>query len=177
MAGLYSQNFIRAVNFVLGEEGLDRLSLEKSDKGNWTGGVVGAGELKGTKWGISAASYPQLDIAALTRESAVAIYYKDFWCPLRGDQMGPRIGQCVLDCAVNQGLPTAVRLLQQALTLPADGEMGPVTISAVKTLDQDILIVAFLRERALRYAQSKQLATYGKGWFARLFDLCQASSR
>ena len=41
------------------EEGT--LSLDPTDTGNWTGGAVGRGTLVGTKYGISAASYPTLE--------------------------------------------------------------------------------------------------------------------
>ncbi|MFC0406768.1 hypothetical protein [Roseomonas elaeocarpi] len=34
------------------------LSMVSTDPGNWTGGQVGKGKLKGTKYGIAAASYP-----------------------------------------------------------------------------------------------------------------------
>ena len=44
------------------------------DRGNWTGGTVGQGKLRGTKYGISAAAFPTLDIANLTLDAAKAIY-------------------------------------------------------------------------------------------------------
>ena len=168
MASLYSQQFMRAINFVLAKEGLDRLSLDPKDNGNWTGGVAGKGELKGTKWGISAAAFPQLDIPNLSRESAVAIYYRNYWCPMRGDDLPPRLAICVLDSDVNQGVEAAVKMLQTDVGVQADGAMGPLTIAAVRSQEQDDTIVAFLAERALRYAQSKQLATYCKGWMRRV---------
>jgi lysozyme family protein len=45
------------------------------DPGNWTGGKVGKGILKGTKYGIAAASFPNLDIANLTKEQAAVVQY------------------------------------------------------------------------------------------------------
>jgi len=50
----------------------------------------------GTKFGISKRSYPLLDIAHLTRDDAVKIYYRDFWMkggidnvkPFPGDESG-----------------------------------------------------------------------------------------
>jgi len=64
--------FRRALSFVLKEEG--GLSLDRYDSGNWTGGRVGVGALKGTKYGIATSSYPDLDIRRLTVEQAGAIY-------------------------------------------------------------------------------------------------------
>jgi hypothetical protein len=34
------------------------LSMDERDPGNWTGGAIGKGELRGTKYGISAQTYP-----------------------------------------------------------------------------------------------------------------------
>ena len=49
------------------------------DKGNWTSGKIGVGVLMGTKFGISAARYPFLDIKNLTLAEAKDIYFDDFW--------------------------------------------------------------------------------------------------
>ena len=69
--------FEQALAVVLGHEG--GFCAERSDPGNWTGGAVGCGELRGTKFGISAAAYPAEDIANLTPEAAAAIYRRDYW--------------------------------------------------------------------------------------------------
>src|SRR5690554_3598272 len=53
---------------LIGHEG--KFTDVRGDRGNWTSGRVGAGELKGTKYGISAMSYPHLDIKAITLEQA-----------------------------------------------------------------------------------------------------------
>lgn len=179
MPGMYSQQYIRAVNFTLDPtiEGAGKVSTDKSDPGNWTGGAVGKGDFKGTKWGISAAQYPQLDIPSLTRESAVAIYYRDFWCQIRGDQLPPRVAMCVFDSAVNQGPGTAVKLLQAALRIPTDGEMGPQTIAAARSMDQDTLIPVLLARRAKRYTLTQGFDRDGDGWLTRCFTLCAAASR
>jgi lysozyme family protein len=176
---IYSQAFIRAVNFVLDPtiEGAGKLSMDPKDPGNWTGGAQGKGDLRGTKWGISAKSYPALDIASLSREQAVALYNKDFWAVIGGDDLPPRAALAVFDSAVNQGVDAAVRLLQVALGIVVDGELGPQTRAAARNLEQDKLINYFLAQRALRYTQSKDFGVYGKGWMRRLFSLCAEASR
>ena len=70
-----------------------------------------------------------------------------------------------------------MKMLQTSLGVQADGQMGPITVSAAKSKEQDDTIVYFLAERALRYAQSKQLATYGKGWMRRVMSACMEASR
>ena len=48
---------------------------------------MGKGIRKGTKFGISAMSYPSLNIKQLTIEQAKDIYYRDFWLKLGGDKV------------------------------------------------------------------------------------------
>lgn len=94
--------FERAVAFVLRWEG--GFSQVRSDPGNWTGGKVGEGELRGTKFGISAAAYPKLDIVNLTMEAAKAIYRRDYWNLLGLDRVqDPDYALVVFDSAVQHG--------------------------------------------------------------------------
>jgi lysozyme family protein len=73
--------FPRAFAALIGPEG--DYSAVREDPGNWTGGAVGHGLRRGTKYGISAASFPTLDIQGLTLEQARAIYRALYW-----DRMG-----------------------------------------------------------------------------------------
>lgn len=59
------------------------------DPGNWTGDAVGCGVLRGTKFGISAASFPSLAIADLTLDQAQAIYLAEYWTPLAASLLPP----------------------------------------------------------------------------------------
>ena len=72
------------------------------DRGNWTSGQIDVGELRGTKFGISAMTYPDVDIENLTREEAASIYARDFW-PLVPDDLPPDARWFAFDCAVHHG--------------------------------------------------------------------------
>lgn len=54
-----------------------------------------------TQWGISKRSYPKLNIQALTRPDAVAIYRRDFWQRVGGDQLPKAFAFQALDAAVS----------------------------------------------------------------------------
>lgn len=82
-------NFDHCFAFTVGSEG--GYTSDSADKGNWTGGAVGAGVLKGTKYGISAAEYPTLDIANLTQADAETIYRKDYWPGIRAPRCPCRL--------------------------------------------------------------------------------------
>lgn len=91
------------------------LSKNSRDPGNWTTGQIGHGELKGTKYGISAASYPDEDIANLTVEQAKAIYRRDFWQKMGCDGMTRRLAVLVFDAAVQHSPEVAAEWLHTPL--------------------------------------------------------------
>jgi lysozyme family protein len=164
-------SFKRAIARVLGHE--DRYSDDPADPGNWTGGRVGAGQLKGTKWGISAAAYPHLDIRNLSREDAIAIYKRDYWDRCRCDEWPEPVGEAVFDMAVNQGQGTAIRCLQRAAGVTADGIVGPKTRAAVKQADPDDLLLDFFAWHAIDYAEIARenpanWEEHNLGWMRRL---------
>ena len=143
------------------------------DRGNWTGGAVGQGKLRGTKYGISAAAFPTLDIENLTLDTAKAIYRANYWDKISGDEMPGPIAQVVFDCAVNQGTEAAAEILQYALRIDADGIIGPQTIAAAQqhSSDPSGIVIEIGAQRAYRYAMSQGVQDYGLGWMRRVFQV------
>lgn len=84
-----------------------------NDRGNWTGGEPGVGVNKGTKYGITAMTYPHLDIKNLTLNDAKAIYKRDFWDAIAGDRLYPALALVAFDTAVNSGVGKAKQFLNQ----------------------------------------------------------------
>jgi lysozyme family protein len=123
--------FDQCFAITVGIEGA-RLSTDPNDRGNWTTGVVGKGVCKGSKFGISAESHPDLDIANLTQDAAKALYRADEWARIRGDDLPPPMACLAFDAAVNNGDGRAERWLQSAAGAHVDGQVGDLTIAAVK---------------------------------------------
>ena len=140
----------------------------RGDRGNWTGGRVGVGELKGTKFGISAMSYPDVDIFNLTREQAKEIYYYDFWLLFDIDLMPSPIRFQLFDAAVNHGWNNTAKILQRALSVPVDGIVGPLTYNAAKTINAHTLQLKFIAERIKFFTKIKTFDEFGKGWMIRM---------
>lgn len=164
-----AMNWERAAEEILGHEG--GLSLDRNDPGNWTGRRVGNGTLKGTKYGISAASYPWEDIKNLTLERARALYRRDYWSEVSGDALPSGIDLVVFDLAVNGGVGRAKAMLQRALVVPVDGKIGPVTLYAAENTDPALVID---RICDARLAEMKTFATwprFGKGWTTRVNNI------
>jgi lysozyme family protein len=162
-------NFDRAFDIVVNQEG--GLSMNPKDPGNWTGGKVNVGTLKGTKYGIAAASYPTLDILNLTIDQAKAIYKANYWDRVAGDQLPYEIGLPVFDAAINEGVRQAVLQLQVAAGVSPDGVMGPATLSAVMRIDQDKLLIAFMTQEFNFKTHLKIWLTFGLGWLRRGFTI------
>lgn len=165
--------FEKSFAFVLGAEG--SWSGDPNDKGNWTGGKVLDGELRGTKYGISAAAYPDLDIANLTLIDAEAIYRTDYWAKIRGDELPPLLAMFAFDCAVNQGPSIAIRLLQDTFGTKADGIFGKRTMAAIQAAPVEQPALDFMARRAVAYVEMDAWLDYGHGWMARLFRLTAAA--
>ncbi len=80
---------------------------------NWEGGYVSDPDDPGgeTNMGISKRSYPTLDIKHLTRDDAVAIYYRDFWQKYKLDSIpDPAIRAKVFNMGVLMGMKSALML-------------------------------------------------------------------
>jgi len=143
-------------------------SDDSRDPGNWTGGRIGVGGLKGTKFGIAANTYPDLDIKSLTLDQAKAIYYRDWWLKIGADELDPAIVFQVWDFAVNAGMGTAKRALQRAVGVADDGKVGPLTLAAVKAMSVTDVLLRFNAQRLRFYTSLSSWPTYGKGWARRV---------
>ncbi len=145
--------FNRAVDFVLKYEG--GYVNDPNDPG---------GE---TNFGISKAAYPALNIATLTREVAIEIYREDYWLKCRCEEMPAELATVLFDSAVNQGPSAAVKCLQKALGITADGVIGSQTINKANTCIVLEVLPELVAQRAVRYAGTGQ-DNYYLGWFRRL---------
>ena len=162
-------NFDRAFELLIGHEG--GYTNNPNDNGNWTGGQKGKGVLKGTKYGIAANTYPNLDIKNLTLPQAKEIYRRDFWGKVRCDDLPVQLRFQIFDMAVNSGNKRAVMLLQAALGFTGknvDGIFGQNTLNAVHQADGNALVLCFSAERLDFYTGLSSWVNFGKGWTRRV---------
>ena len=146
--------FDRCVELILSDRIEGGLSMDRDDKGNWTGGAVGRGALRGTNFGISAAAYPNLDIKGLTRAKAIAIYKKDYWDAFGCAKLEPPLALVVFDAAVQHN-PIAVRRIFKETAGLAGEER----------------ILDFQARRGVYYAGLPTFQKYGRGWMRRLLTI------
>lgn len=158
--------FEQAFDRLIGHEG--KFTDDKNDRGNWTTGIIGKGILKGTKYGISAMTYPDFDIKNLTLNQAKEIYKRDWWDKLNADNLDPAIVFQVWDFAINAGMGTAKRKLQKSVGMAEDGIIGPLTIKAIQKADLNDVLMKFNAERLNHYTSLSTWPRYGKGWTLRI---------
>ena len=164
----YSVPFIHAVAYILAAEG-----------GYVNDPVDRGGE---TNFGISKRSYPNINIAALTKEAATDIYYRDYWLKAKCDQLPPGVSLMVFDGIVQHGSKPAIQQLQRAIGVDDDGAIGPKTLSkvdaAMTLLGPTLLCQRILTQRGRTYARivanNPTQFKFINGWFNRLDSLMQA---
>ena len=152
--GLTVSPFARAFAIVIGHEG--GFVDDPRDPGG------------ATKYGISQRQYPDLDIRNLTLAQAQQLYFRDYWLPMRGDDLPEAIAIEVFDAAVNHGVRQAGRLMQRALRVADDGYIGPVTIAAARSVDPARFLARFNGERLMFYTDLATWPHHGRGWARRV---------
>lgn len=145
----------------------------------WEGGWVDDDQDPGgeTKYGISKRSYPDIDIASLTREQAKKIYRRDYWLAARCDQLPEPLALVHFDCAVNQGIGRAAMFLQGAVGAAQDGVIGPATLAAVRDADMASAVTEYCARRGRHYGNLSTFSRFGLGWMRRLFDVHKEALR
>ncbi|MCX5497307.1 hypothetical protein OSH11_21600 [Kaistia dalseonensis] len=161
-----ASNFPACLKITLGQEG--GYSINRADPGNWTGGKVGKGQLKGTLNGIAASSHPDLDIKNLSEAQVASIYEVEYWRPIRGNDLPAGVDLSTFDFAVNSGISRGAKALQKAAGVTADGRIGPATIAAV-VAKSPVAMVTAINDTRLGFLQGlTNWKTFGKGWGARV---------
>lgn len=150
---------------VIGHEG--KFTLNRKDPGNWTGGKCKKGELKGSKFGLSAATYPNLDIRNLTVEDAKREYYQ-FFLSAKLSKFNLAMQYQIFDAAFNHGFKWAAKILQRSLEVEDDGFIGKNTMLALSKQNINDQLFLFLAQRTLFYTDLVHFDEFGRGWTRRI---------
>ncbi|MET3926174.1 glycoside hydrolase family 108 protein [Devosia sp. 2618] len=111
-------------------------------------------------------------VRALQRAEAARIYRASYWERSKAGQMPAGLDLALFDFAVNSGPDRAIRALQAELGVVADGQVGPLTLDAIKTYagrkGLGALIVALCDRRMSFLKRLSTFTTFGKGWTSRV---------
>lgn len=165
-------NFEEAITFVLRNEDPHLSGVVTEDSGGRT------------RFGIAERFHPELgdefynSPAEAALEAARAIYRRQYWEAIRGDEIrDQKVATKLLDMAVNMGVRQAIVLCQRAVNsiierfIAEDGVLGTQTLANLNASDPSLLL-ARLREACGTFYQ--HLATvrpeaqqYLRGWMTR----------
>ena len=128
-----------------------------------------------TNWGVTikvarANGYlgPMRDLPV---DVAKNIYRKDYWIPIRADELPPKLRYPAFDAAVNSGVRQSVIWLQRACGASADGIFGPATLRALRAADEDEMFLKMLSARLRFMSDLSSWPAFGRGWARRIADL------
>jgi lysozyme family protein len=115
------------------------------------------------------------EVMTLSAEEAASIYRKSYWDAVKADELPSGLDLVVFDAAVNSGPARAVRWLQQALGLAADGVMGARTLAAARARDAPALIASYSQSRLGFLQRLSTWRAFGRGWGRRVREVERAA--
>lgn len=113
------------------------------------------------------------DVRNLDEAEARAIYRQNYWIAPGFDALGlpPLAQEMLFDAGVNHGPKNAVKQLQSAVGVPADGIIGPMTRNAIAGADAERLPARMIAERVEFFGRiitrSPSQAVFAHGWMRR----------
>ena len=150
-----TERFLRHVKVILNHEG-----------GYVNDPVDPGGE---TKYGISKKAHPDLNISALTKDQAIDIYYREYYLPVKVENLlDDTAALHLFDHAVTSGPGRAVKLLQKAIGMPQTGNMSQDTI---RNANQRTDLSVLLSHARKNFYESLGSAKFLKGWLHRVTDI------
>lgn len=130
-----------------------------------------------TIWGITVAVARQNgyrgEMALMPVDFAKRVYKKMYWDKVKCDEVPERIRYALFDAAVNSGTGQAVRWLQRAVGVADDGDLGPVTLAAIRLTNPELLLMAMLGQRLEFMTRLSTWPDFGRGWARRIAKILQ----
>lgn len=125
-----------------------------------------------TNWGITLRTARESgylgSMRDITRDQAKTIYKIGYWDRAQADNYDGAIAFQLFDAAVNHGIGNAIRFLQRAVRVADDGDVGTVTIDAVRSMDVTDVLMRFNAARLKFYTDLSTWPTFGRGWARRI---------
>jgi lysozyme family protein len=109
----------------------------------------------------------EAEMRGLTKEDVNPIYKQWYFDAVRGDELPVGVDYSVCDIAINSGPGRAVKMLQKAVGATQDGQLGPMTLEAIKEADDIDTVQKLHWVRQDFYEGLKHFKQFGKGWTRR----------
>lgn len=108
------------------------------------------------------------ELKSIPDATVSAIYRRRYFEPADCPAFTAPLTLMHFDAAVNHGVGTAIRILQQAAGVTVDGEIGPETLAAVGSRNVVDLIETYAEIRRARYRALPHFWRFGRGWLRRV---------
>ena len=108
------------------------------------------------------------ELKAIDDATVEAIYRRRYWEPAGCAEFAAPLAFMHFDAAVNHGVGTAIRILQEAVGVDVDGEIGPQTRAAVTEASATRTLDRYAEIRRRRYRALPHFWRFGRGWLARV---------
>jgi lysozyme family protein len=132
--------------FTISQEG--GYTNDPNDSGNWSSGICGVGNLIGSNMGCGAPSTiaymgetePNVEVTAEWMQALPVAVYSGmaltlYWDPLQCNAMPPGLDLSMFDSGWNIGTVESAVQLQKVLGATQDGDIGPITLGLISTVD------------------------------------------
>ena len=124
-------------------------------------------------------SLAKSEVQGLGRAEVAKIYRASYWDRANGGKLPAGLDLALFDFAVNSGPDRAIKVLQSRLGVVADGQVGQLTLNAIKTqiaLKGAAGLIDTLCDRRLDFlTRLATFAVFGKGWTARVAAIRKAA--
>lgn len=121
------------------------------------------------------------DVQSMHRSEAEDIYRAKYVRPFLFAEREVRLFEHLVDCGANHGVSGALKLLQRALLVKADGSFGASSMAAYRTAGKDFLRLRLIAVRAIYYAEIVERdptqARFIEGWLRRCMSFLVGESR
>ena len=155
-------NFDKCLDLLLDDEG----GFVNNPKD--PGGMTNLGVTKAAWESFVGHTVAEKEMRNLTRKSVASFYERKYWDACKCDDIPSGIDYLIFDFAVNAGVGTAVKLLQNVLGITRDGSVGPVTLQNVAISDKIDLISRCSSAKISHYEDLPAFPEFGKGWLSRV---------
>lgn len=158
-------DFEKAFARLMREEGIG-LSDHKADKGGQT--FAGISRRFHPDW----AGWKYIDAGTTPPTQLVRdFYHVEYWMPVKGDQFSDqRVAEVVFSQYVNMG-GNALKMVQIAAGVIADGRIGPKSLEAINKMDPERLLDKLCIAMVARYytigMKDKTQRVWWPGWLGR----------
>ncbi|MCT4590155.1 MAG: hypothetical protein N4A71_20175 [Carboxylicivirga sp.] len=165
-------DFKKAFQLTMQNEGGFVLHKVEHDSGGWT--FAGIAERYNPNWPGWRLVKAGMENDPQVTQMVMDLYKEKYWDKARLDDVeSDLVAYNIFDFGVNAGLRTSVKITQRIVDVTADGGLGPITLGAINTHDEQAFVQAFIIAKVARYnaivARNRTQVKFLHGWLNRAF--------